>query len=264
LPKLQQFATFAQNNSDTIVKVALAVGALSAAILVLNTAVKVITASQIILNAVMAANPIGLAVVAVAALVAGFVLLVKKTGSISNAFKTMGNFVIGIFEGIGNTYIAMINKVVDGLNLINPFKDIPHLPKLDLPRFNVPVPGGGGDSGGVNTPATPDFLERSLLKPIAPVIPSTPTVEAPKTGGGGGSGGGGTTKPRTGLIDDLKDVMPIGDGGIGGGGIGGGNDQVTIMVNVNAAIAEASIGQTIVDALTDYTRRSGPLQLEIA
>jgi hypothetical protein len=86
-------------------------------------------------------------------------------------------------------------------------------------------------------------------------------VPAPTTGGGGG---GGATKPRTGLIDDLKDVMPIEDGGIGGGGIGGGNDQVTIMVNVNAAIAEASIGQTIVDALTDYTRRSGPLQLEIA
>jgi hypothetical protein len=37
-----------------------------------------------------------------------------------------------------------------------------------------------------------------------------------------------------------------------------------INVTVNAAIAEASLGQTIVDALTDYTRSSGPLELQIA
>jgi hypothetical protein len=36
-----------------------------------------------------------------------------------------------------------------------------------------------------------------------------------------------------------------------------------INVTVNAAIAEASLGQTIVDALTDYSRSSGPLQLAI-
>jgi hypothetical protein len=35
-------------------------------------------------------------------------------------------------------------------------------------------------------------------------------------------------------------------------------------ITVNAAVAEASLGQTIVDALTDYTRVSGPLELQIA
>ncbi|MFZ9717467.1 MAG: hypothetical protein ACO3CH_08455, partial [Ilumatobacteraceae bacterium] len=100
LPYLQRMASYAQENSDTIVKVMLAVGALATAILVLNTAVKVITASQIVLNAVMAANPVGLVVVAVAALVAGFMVLVEKTGSVKNAFMTMGNFIIGIFENI--------------------------------------------------------------------------------------------------------------------------------------------------------------------
>ena len=37
-----------------------------------------------------------------------------------------------------------------------------------------------------------------------------------------------------------------------------------INVTVNAAIAEATLADKIVDALTDYNRRSGPLQLEIA
>jgi hypothetical protein len=261
LPRLQQAAVFFQQNSDVIVKVALAVGALSAAILVLNTAIKILTAAQIALNFAMAANPIGIVVVAVAALVGGFVLLVQKVGGVTNAFKAMGNHVIGIFEGIVNAFNFMLNGIISAINLI-PGVNIPLIPKVDLPRMSYKVPGGDGDgSVGPTVPATPDFLERSLIKPIEPVLPVVPVVPAPTTGGGGG---GGATKPRTGLIDDLKDVMPIEDGGIGGGGIGGGNDQVTIMVNVNAAIAEASIGQTIVDALTDYTRRSGPLQLEIA
>jgi hypothetical protein len=263
LPRLQQAAVFFQQNSDVIVKVALAVGALSAAVLVLNTAIKILTAAQIALNFAMAANPIGIVVVAVAALVGGFVLLVQKVGGVTNAFKAMGNHVIGIFEGIVNAFNFMLNGIISAINLI-PGVNIPLIPKVDLPRMSYKVPGGDGDgSVGPTVPTTPDFLERSLIKPIEPVLPVMPAVPAPKTGGGGG-GGGGATKPRTGIIDDLVDVMPIEDGGIGGGGIGGGNDQVTIMVNVNAAIAEASIGQTIVDALTDYTRRSGPLQLEIA
>jgi hypothetical protein len=262
LPRLQQAAVFFQQNSDVIVKVALAVGALSTAVLVLNTAIKILTAAQIALNFAMAANPIGIVVVAVAALVGGFVLLVQKVGGVTNAFKAMGNHVIGIFEGIVNAFNFMLNGIISAINLI-PGVNIPLIPKVDLPRMSYKVPGGDGDgSVGPTVPATPDFLERSLIKPIEPVLPVMPAVPAPKTGGGGG--GGGATTPRTGIIDDLKDVMPIEDGGIGGGGIGGGNDQVTIMVNVNAAIAEASIGQTIVDALTDYTRRSGPLQLEIA
>ena len=37
-----------------------------------------------------------------------------------------------------------------------------------------------------------------------------------------------------------------------------------VNITINAAVAEASLGQTIVDALTDYNRRSGPLDLQIA
>lgn len=37
-----------------------------------------------------------------------------------------------------------------------------------------------------------------------------------------------------------------------------------ITVIVNAAVAEASLGDKIVEALTDYNRRSGPINLAIA
>jgi hypothetical protein len=271
LPYLQRFAEYAQNNSDTIVKVMLAVGALASAILVLNTAVKVITASQIVLNAVMAANPVGLVVVAVAALVAGFMVLVEKTGSIKNAFAAMGNFIIGIFENIGNVYVGMINKIIEGLNAINPFTDIGYLDKFTLPRFSTS--GGGSAGGGGGASSGPDFVERRFAAPIVPVVPA-PAVTLPAPSGGGGGGGGGTVGGGGGgLGRGMVGILPIEEGffGGGGGGIGGSLGEQTLLsdtggitVIVNAAIAEASLGDAIVDALTDYNRRSGPLQLQIA
>jgi hypothetical protein len=272
LPYLQRFAEYAQNNSDTIVKVMLAVGALASAILVLNTAVKVITASQIVLNAVMAANPVGLVVVAVAALVAGFMVLIEKTGSIKNAFAAMGNFIIGIFEKIGNVYVGMINKIIEGLNAINPFTDIGYLDKFTLPRFSTSG-GGASAGGGGGASSGPDFVERRFAAPIVPVVPA-PGVTLPAPSGGGGGGGGGTVgNGGGGLGRGMVGILPIEEGffGGGGGGIGGGLGEQTLLsdtggitVIVNAAIAEASLGDAIVDALTDYNRRSGPLQLQIA
>jgi uncharacterized membrane protein YgcG len=268
LPYLQRFAEYAQNNSDTIVKVMLAVGALASAILVLNTAVKVITASQIVLNAVMAANPVGLVVVAVAALVAGFMLLVEKTGSVKNAFMTMGNFIMGIFENIANTFVDMINAIIRGLNVL-PGVNVPFVPKLDLPQFNIPGGSAAGAGGGTSGP---DFVERRFAAPIVPVVPA-PGVTLPAPSGGGGGGGGNAVGGGGGLERGFVGILPIEEGffGGGGGGIGGSLGEQTLLsdsggitVIVNAAIAEASLGDTIVDALTEYNRRSGPLQLQIA
>jgi hypothetical protein len=267
LPYLQRFAEYAQNNSDTIVKVMLAVGALASAILVLNTAVKVITASQIVLNAVMAANPVGLVVVAVAALVAGFMVLVEKTGSIKNAFAAMGNFIIGIFEKIGNVYVGMINKIIEGLNAINPFTDIGYLDKFSLPRFSTSG-GGASAGGGGGASSGPDFVERTFATPVIPVVPAPAvTLPAPSGGGGGGGGGGGIGQGMVG-------ILPINEGFIGGGGGGfgaaPGNEMLLdgmtggISITINTVTAPSDLGDTIVNALRDYNRRSGPVQVEIA
>jgi hypothetical protein len=269
LPYLQRFAEYAQNNSDTIVKVMLAVGALASAILVLNTAVKVITASQIVLNAVMAANPVGLVVIAVAALVAGFMVLVEKTGSIKNAFAAMGNFIIGIFEKIGNVYVGMINKIIEGLNAINPFTDIGYLDKFTLPRFSTSG-GGAAAGGGGGASSGPDFVERTFATPVIPVVPAPAvTLPAPSGGGGGTVGGGGG-----GIGRGMVGILPVDEGffGGGGGGIGGGiGNEMTLMsdtgginITINTVTAPSDLGDTIVNALRDYNRRSGPLQVEIA
>ena len=269
LPYLQRFAEYAQNNSDTIVKVMLAVGALASAILVLNTAVKVITASQIVLNAVMAANPVGLVVVAVAALVAGFMVLVEKTGSVKNAFMTMGNFIMGIFEAIANNFVGMINAIIKAINVL-PGVNVPVVPRIDLPQFNIP--GGSAAGGGGGGTSGPDLIERRFAAPVVPVIPA-PAVTLPSAGGGGG-GGGTVGGGGGGLGRGMVGILPVDEGffGGGGGGIGGGiGNEMTLMsdtgginITINTVTAPSDLGDTIVNALRDYNRRSGPLQVEIA
>ena len=43
-----------------------------------------------------------------------------------------------------------------------------------------------------------------------------------------------------------------------GGSMGGGGSNVTINVNVAPTADKAAIGQTIVEAISSYERRSGP------
>ena len=267
LPVLQKFALYVQNNTGAVVAIIAVVGTLSAAILGLNAVLKVVTATQLLLNLAMTANPIGLVIVAVGALVAGFALLVKATGGVKEAFVAMGNFVIGVFERIVNSYVSMINLVIKGLNLL-PGVSIDPLGEVRIPR----IPGGGkdapttGGAGSVPIVAPPDFLERS--NPIGglptDMMPVVPVVPAPGGSAGGGTGGtpGGT---KGGLGRGIIPIIPGEPGGGGGGGIGappGG--PVTIQVNVNAAIAEATLADKLDDTLKEYNRRSGPLQLQVA
>ena len=267
LPYLQRMAAFVQDNSKLVVAFIGAIAGLSAAILALNTAMKILTAAQIALNFAMAANPVGIVVVAVAALIASFVALVHKVGGVKNAFAAMGNAVIGIFEAVANSVNYALNLIIKGINLL-PGVNIPLIPMANIPR--IPMSGGGNDnaSTGPATPivAPPDFLERTnpiggLPIPTIPVVPVTP---APGGSGGGGDTGG-TPGGRGGLGRGIIPIIPGEPGGGGGGGIGlpPGN-EVVINVNVNAAIAEATLADKIVDTLKEYNRRSGPLQLQVA
>jgi hypothetical protein len=261
LPVLQKFAVYVQNNTDKVLAVMAVVGSLAGAILALNAVMKVITVTQLALNLAMAANPIGLVVTAVALLVAGFGVLVAKTGSVKNAFATMGNFIIGIFESIANTYVSMINLVIKGLNLL-PGVNIGELGDINLPRFNIS--SGGTTSSAAGTAAGPDRVERMIQVPSIPAIAPV-TLPAPSGGGGGGSRGGGggqmTVQPFDPSVYDPKsryyEVPAMLDAAYA-------PKQNVYNITVNAAVAEASLGQTIVDALTDYTRVSGPLELQIA
>jgi hypothetical protein len=261
LPVLQRFAQYVQNNTDKVLAVMAVVGSLAGAILALNAVMKVITVTQLALNLAMAANPIGLVVTAVALLVAGFGVLVAKTGSVKNAFATMGNFIIGIFESIANTYVSMINLVIKGLNLL-PGVNIGELGDINLPRFNIS--SGGSASGAAGTAAGPDRVERMIQVPSIPAIAPV-TLPAPSGGGGGGSRGGGggqmTVQPFDPSVYDPKsryyEVPAMLDAAYA-------PKQAVYNVTVNSTIADERLGDTIVNALKQYNRRSGPLDVQIA
>ncbi|HEY7009083.1 MAG TPA: hypothetical protein VH395_09095 [Jatrophihabitantaceae bacterium] len=80
LPLLQTAAQFFAQNAGVLVP-------LVATILAIVAAVKLWTVVQTVLNVVMSANPIGLIVIAIAALIAGIILLVKNWDTITAAFK---------------------------------------------------------------------------------------------------------------------------------------------------------------------------------
>jgi phage-related protein len=94
-PKLQAFSAWAAENSKLLSTVVLVVGALTGALYTLSLIIKAVTIVQTVFNAVMLLNPIGLVVLAVAALAAGFVLAYKK-------IEPFRNLIDSIFQGIKN------------------------------------------------------------------------------------------------------------------------------------------------------------------
>lgn len=59
-------------------------------------ATNIMTAAQWLLNLAMSANPIGLVVLGITALIAGFMLLVSKTGGITEAFMVIGKVILKV------------------------------------------------------------------------------------------------------------------------------------------------------------------------
>jgi phage-related protein len=94
-PKLQAFSAWAAENSKLLSTVVLVVGSLTGALYALSLVIKAVTIVQTVFNAVMLLNPIGLVVLAVAALAAGFVLAYKK-------IEPFRDLVDSIFQGIKN------------------------------------------------------------------------------------------------------------------------------------------------------------------
>jgi uncharacterized membrane protein YgcG len=272
LPVLDKAAQFVQNNTSVLVALGATIAAVSAAVLAINLAMKVYTASLIAVraaqwafNAAVAANPIGAAIVVTAAFAAGLVYLESKTQAVSNSFARWGAVLTQV---LGPLYavVALIGKIFN----IGDIK----LPSFDslVPKFNVPSTTPGTIAPRLPSPDSgPDLLERKFLRPETPgTLPVVPIV--PIGGGGGGGGGRGIGGGGGGIGGggDLVTIMGGGGGGLGAvlgteavlDGLTGGGD--VISVTVNTVTAPADLGDTIVDALVEYNRRSGPLQLEIA
>ena len=108
LPIVISFADWASQNTEIIIALAAAIGGLSAAIVVANFAMKAWAAAQAIataatwlFNAALWANPIVLVVAAIAALVAGLIILEKKFGILTAGLEALMGIFDKVRDGLG-------------------------------------------------------------------------------------------------------------------------------------------------------------------
>ena len=83
----------------------------NAVMLASRGAILAMAAGQAVLNAVMAANPIGLVVAAVAALIAVLVLAYNRSETFRNAVQAAGNVGKAAFQGIANFVRNLISTI---------------------------------------------------------------------------------------------------------------------------------------------------------
>lgn len=232
LPFLQSMGTWASKNTAVFLTVAGVVGGLAVAIVTVNAAMsiwaattKAFTAIQLAFNAVMAANPIVLFALAIAALVIGLVVAYKKfdafrelVDTVFDVIKTgvkggmdaIGsylNFVLGVYKSIFNAIGKLWNNTIGKLS------------------FKIPdwVPGLGGK--GFQVPDIPMLAQGGIVNKATLAIIGESGPEA---------------------------VIPLDRMGSMGGGS-------NVTINVNGGDPNA-----VVDALRSYMRQNGSVPIRVS
>ncbi len=163
------------------------------------------------LTVAMIANPIGLVIAGVAALVAGFVVLVQKTGSVSNAFKTLGNAGIAIVNTLVNAWSSFgqfIGHLMTGVGKailagLNPFSNKSAMGELQAGfKKGIGAVQRQMSSGG---PIKFKFQLDPVSKGAAtPKIDTTAGGYVPPAIGGGGGGEAGKASAKA--AEDAKKI----------------------------------------------------------
>jgi hypothetical protein len=116
VPIIAKLSTFVERNRKVFVAVGLVIAGLAAGILALNAALKLYKAIQTVVtgvtwafNAAMSANPITLVVVAIAALVAAFVLAYKKI----DWFRAFVDKAFAMIKDVIETVFGAVRKAVE-------------------------------------------------------------------------------------------------------------------------------------------------------
>lgn len=236
IPYFVDFATWIQENTKLVLIIAGVIGGLAAVILTLNFAMKAWTAIQTIVNALtlawnalLAANPITIVILAIVAFIAILTALYfkfdgvrKVVDTVFGAIKTgvttsldfLGNYVesiLGIFRTVLNTIAKLWNNTIGKLSF----------------KFPDWVPGLGGK--GFSVPNIPMLAEGGIVR-----------------------------SPTLALIGEAgpEAVVPLNRGGAGMG---------NITVNVTGGLAtSAEIGQAVINAIRAYNRTGGPANIQVA
>lgn len=144
------------------------VAGITGAIKLYNAIVTVAKTVQLAWNLALTANPIGIVIVAIGALVAAFVVLWNKCEGFRNFFigmweaiktaaKSAGEFIGGIFESIMNTVRGVINGIIKGINAaIGAINKI----SVTIPDW---VPEFGGKTIGFNLKTIPLLAKGAVV-----------------------------------------------------------------------------------------------------
>ena len=123
LPFIERLGTWAQENTTTFLVVGGAIAGIATAIIAVNLAMKIWTATtaaftvvQTAFNAVMALNPIFLLVVAIVAVGAALVILQAKFNIFGKAFEAIGKMASTVFDGIKAGFAGVVTAVSGYVN----------------------------------------------------------------------------------------------------------------------------------------------------
>jgi len=236
LPLLTAMGSWAQDNTTTFLVIAGVIGGIAVAILAANAAIKIYTlytqistAAQWLWNAALTANPLGLIVVGIAAVIAIIAILYTKFEGVrkivDNVFGflkdvVMGSIdiittyvqtVLGVYKTIFNTIAKLWNNTIGKLS----FEFPSWVPGLGGKGFSVPNIPMLGDGGIVSSPTLAMIGERG---------------------------------PEA--------VIPLNRAGAMGG---------NYTINVNGGLASsAEIGQSVVNAIRAFNRSNGPANIQVS
>ena len=180
LPPLMTGLTWVLDNANWLVPVLGSIvgiiGSITAGIKIYNGVMKIAKTVQLAWNLALAANPIGLVVIAVAGLVTAFTILWNKCEGFRNFFigmweaiKNAGkgaadflgnvfNSIVGTIKGVINGMISLINGAIRAINKIS----------VDIPEW---VPKFGGKTFGFNLSTIPMLAQGGIVdKPTLAMV----------------------------------------------------------------------------------------------
>ena len=231
----QKIAPFIQEHANLIGKAVLVVGALTGAIMLAGAAVKAyetitkaMALAQGALNLVMSMNPIGLVIIAIAALTAAFILAYQHSEKFRDIITGAFNAVKVVAEVVGDAIAFYFKTVFGALKFeINAVISLANMAirALNAIHINIPswVPDWGGKSFGIDLPTIPMLAE-----------------------------GGIVTKPTLAMIGEAgaEAVVPLSRGGFGGG--------INVTVNVGGSVVqEQDLAVSVRDQIAILMRRRG-------
>lgn len=226
--KFSSLGQLAQENSGLFVTLGLVIGGIALAVITVNTALKVYeaytklaAAATFLWNAALAANPVVLVGIAIAALVAALVIAYHK-------FDWFRNLVDGLWDGFTAGFKAIAEPVVAYAKfLAGVYKGV----------FN------GIADGWNNTIGKISFHLPSWLGGFGFDVPNIPKLAE----------GGIVTSPTIAMIGERGPEAVIPLTGRNAGGMG----SINITVNAGLVSTPDQIGQDIIQAIQKAQRRSG-------